>query len=87
MVTATLYLIISMGFHVIAIWWLYNHFDSIFNMQMKLDDTIIKRLVDMETRISEVESIKTKNETTTKWGIGFPNSIYHSMDKLKIEEE
>ena len=87
MATVTLYLVISMGFHVIAIWWLYNHFDSIFNMQMKLDDTIIKRLVDMETRISELESSEPINENTTQDGIEAPQIIDHTMDKLKEEEE
>jgi hypothetical protein len=87
MATVTLYLVISMVFQVIVIWWLYNHFDSIFNMQMKLDDTIIKRLVDMETRISELESSEPINENTTQDGIEAPQIIVHTMDKLKEEEE
>jgi len=83
MITTTIYLLISIGFYFIAIWWLYNHFDTIFNMQMKLDDDIIKRLVDMENRLLNLETTNPDGENTTKWGKGFPHSVYHMMDKLK----
>tara|TARA_Y100000361_G_scaffold154167_1_gene178534 strand:- start:1093 stop:1335 length:243 start_codon:yes stop_codon:yes gene_type:complete len=56
MISTTIYLLISIGFYFIAIWWLYNHFDTVFNMQLKMHDEIIEKIVSLDERISLMES-------------------------------
>tara|TARA_Y100000356_G_C11229110_1_gene273833 strand:- start:231 stop:473 length:243 start_codon:yes stop_codon:yes gene_type:complete len=56
MISTTIYLLISIGFYFIAIWWLYNHFDTVFNMQLKMHDEIIEKIVSLDKRISLMES-------------------------------
>ena len=56
MISTTIYLLISIGFYFIAIWWLYNHFDTVFNMQLKRHDEIIEKIVSLDERISLMES-------------------------------
>ena len=56
MISTTIYLLISIGFYFIAIWWLYNHFDTVFNMQLKMHDEIIEKLVDLDERVSLMEN-------------------------------
>jgi hypothetical protein len=56
MISTTIYLLISIGFYFIAIWWLYNHFDTVFNMQLKMHDEIIEKIVSLDERISLMEN-------------------------------
>jgi|TARA_B100000287_G_scaffold290394_1_gene273737 hypothetical protein len=56
MISTTIYLLISIGFYFIAIWWLYNHFDTVFNMQLKMHDEIIEKIVSLDERISLMET-------------------------------
>jgi hypothetical protein len=58
MISTTIYLLISIGFYFIAIWWLYNHFDTIFNMQLKMHDEIILKVVELDERLSLMERTK-----------------------------
>tara|TARA_Y100001938_G_C7939024_1_gene353307 strand:+ start:52 stop:294 length:243 start_codon:yes stop_codon:yes gene_type:complete len=72
MISTTIYLLISIGFYFIAIWWLYNHFDTVFNMQLKMHDEIIEKIVSLDERISlmennggiEIEIEKEENQTS-----------------------
>ncbi|MBK65253.1 MAG: hypothetical protein CMB47_07030 [Euryarchaeota archaeon] len=56
MISTTIYLLISIGFYFIAIWWLYNHFDTVFNMQLKMHDEIIEKLLNLDNRVSLIEN-------------------------------
>jgi len=56
MISTTLCLLISVGFYFIAIWWLYNHFDTVFNMQLKMQDEIIEKIVNLDERVSLMET-------------------------------
>ena len=58
MISTTIYLLISIGFYFIAIWWLYNHFDTIFNMQLKMHDEIIQKMVELDKRLLFLEETK-----------------------------
>ncbi len=58
MISTTIYLLISIGFYFIAIWWLYNHFDTIFNMQLKMHDEIIQKMVELDKRLLLLEETK-----------------------------
>ena len=72
MISTTIYLLISIGFYFIAIWWLFNHFDTVFNMQLKMHDEIIEKIVSLDERISlmennggiEIEIEKEENQTS-----------------------
>tara|TARA_B100001778_G_C18205397_1_gene457576 strand:- start:136 stop:381 length:246 start_codon:yes stop_codon:yes gene_type:complete len=55
MIQTTIYLLISIGFYFIAIWWLFNHFDTMINMQMKMHDEIIEKVLQIETRVECLE--------------------------------
>jgi len=62
MIDAEIYLLLSWGIFVTCILWIYNHFDTLFNLQLKVHDDIINKVIILENKIMIIENV---NEVET----------------------
>jgi hypothetical protein len=50
-----IYITLLTGVIILFGWWLFNHFDGLFNLQLKVHDDIITKILSIDKRIENLE--------------------------------
>jgi len=56
MIEVEVYLFLLTGASIIFGWWIFNHFDDLFNAQLKVHDDIINKVLSINERIKNLEN-------------------------------